>query len=44
MGLRTNKKQKQADFIQAMRAKQNKKFAKGVAVDNRIAEVSRKTP
>lgn len=42
--MRASKKQKQADFIQIMRAKQNEKFAKGLAVDNRIAEISRKTP
>lgn len=38
-----SKKQKQADFIQAVRAKQNKKFAKGLESDKRIEEVSKKT-
>ena len=39
-----SKKQKQADFIQDVRAKQNKKFAKGLEIDKRIEEVSKKKP
>ena len=41
---KNNKKQRQADFIQIMRAKQNKKFAKGLEIDKRIDEASKKTP
>ena len=39
-----SKKQKQADFIQTVRAKQNKKFAKGLKTDRRIEEASKKKP
>ena len=39
-----SKKQKQADFIQTVRAKQSKKFAKGLEIDKRIAEASKKKP
>ena len=42
--MRVSKKQKQADFIQIMRAKQNKKFEKGLEVDNRIEEFVKKAP
>ena len=41
---KNNKKQRQADFIQIMRAKKSKKFAKGLEIDKRIAEASKKTP
>lgn len=42
--MKVSKKQKQADFIQTMRAKQSKKFEKGLEIDKRIEEVSKKTP
>ena len=41
---KNNKKQRQADFIQNMRAKQSKEFAKGLEIDKRIEEASKKTP
>ena len=42
--MKVSKKQKQADFIQNMRAKQSKEFAKGLEIDKRIEEASKKTP
>ena len=39
-----SKKQKQADFIQTVRAKQSEKFAKGLEIDKRIEEASKKKP
>ena len=42
--MKVSKKQKQADFIQIMRAKLSKKFAKGLETDNRIEEFVKKTP